>query len=170
MHYDTGMLFHSVFRAHHNATHGRMSRQGLGDVGSPRLLHVLRSFREKGESPSQKELADRLHLSPATVATSLKSLERNGYVEREMDPADCRRNRIALTDKAMEAMERADHVFFSVDRDMLDGFRKEEVDQLGDYLQRMLKNLYAIGGDREAPCVPPPPPEEAFNERKYETT
>lgn len=154
--YNTGMVFHSLFRAHHNATHAQLSRCGVGDVGSPRLLHTLRACQENGETPSQRELADLLHVSPATIATSLKSLERNGYVVRENDPNDCRRNLISITPKALRALEQAQEVFNSVDEDMLTGFTEEEVRQLNQYHLRMLQNLYAIGGDQDAP--PPPRP------------
>lgn len=152
----TGMVFHSLFRAHHNAAQARLTKRGVGDVGSPRLLHVLRDCQERGETPSQRELADLLRVTPATIATSLKSLERNGYVVREIDPGDSRRNLISITDKAVEAMEAAHQVFDTVDRDMLHGFTPEEVEQLDRYHLRMLENLYAIGGDKDAP--PPPDP------------
>jgi len=156
MQFNSGMVFHSLFRAHHNAAHARLTRQGVGDVGSPRLLHMLRHCQEKGETPSQRELADLLHVTPATIATSLKSLERNGYVVREMDPDDCRRNLISITPKAIEAMDEAHKVFTGVDEAMFAGFTEEEVEQLNQYHRRMLENLYAIGGDKDAP--PPPDP------------
>lgn len=154
--FNTGMVFHSLFRAHHNAAHARLSKHGVGEVGSPRLLHVLRVCQEKGETPSQRELADLLHISPATIATSLKSLERNGYVVREVDPADCRRNLISITPKAIQAMEEIQKVFDSVDQDMLSDFTEEEITRLNQFHLRMLQNLYAIGGDQDAP--PPPNP------------
>lgn len=156
MPYNTGMVFHSLFRAHHNAAHARLTKKGVGDVGSPRLLQMLRVCQEKGMTPSQRELADLLHVSPATIATSLKSLERNGYVVREMDPGDCRRNLISITSKAIAAMEETQSVFDSVDEAMFSGFTEEEVKQLNQYHLRMLQNLYAIGGDEDAP--PPPDP------------
>lgn len=155
MTYNTGMVFHSLFRAHHNAVQGQLNRDGLGDIGSPRLLHALRDCGEEGQIPSQRELADLLHVSPATITASLKSLERNGYVERHIDPADSRRNLITITDKALAIMERSDHVFEKVDEHMFFGFTQEEVAQLNHYHLRMLQNLYAIGGDQDAP--PPPP-------------
>ena len=153
MNYNTGMVFHSLFRAHHNAVQGRLNREGLGDIGSPRLLHALRDCRERGETPSQRELADLLHVSPATVATSLKSLERNGYVQRHIDPTDTRRNLISITSKALECMENSCKVFDAVDEHMFSGFTPEEVEQLNLYHLRMLQNLYAIGGDED---MPPP--------------
>lgn len=156
MPFHTGMVFHSLFRAHHNATHANLIRQGVGDVGSPRLLHALRACQKRGEKPSQRELADLLHVTPATIATSLKSLERNGYVVREIDPADSRRNLISITPKALAAMDEAHKVFDRVDEAMFAGFTEEEVEQINRYHRRMLENLYAIGGDKDAP--PPPNP------------
>lgn len=158
MELDQKMVFHALFRAHFNASHANLAREGLGDLGSPRLLHTLLDRHRRGETPSQKELADQLHISPATVATSLKSLERNGYVRRQPDPADTRRNLVSITEKAVEAMERSHAVFLSVDRAMFAGFTPAEVERLNEYHRRMLENLYAIGGDRDAPCVPPAPP------------
>lgn len=161
MTYNSGMVFHSLFRAHHNAAQAGLNRQGLGDIGSPRLLMVLRDREaEHGQPPSQRELADLLHVSAATIATSLKSLERNGYVERRTDPVDSRRNLISITRKAIEALENSHRVFQAVDDFMFSGFSDEEIAQINHFHLRMLQNLYQIGGDKEAPglCPPPPPP------------
>ena len=159
---ERGMMFHALFRAHHNAFQANLAREGLGDVGSPRLLHVLLDYSRRGETPSQKELADRLHLAPATVAASLKSLERNGYVERCVDPADSRRNLVKVTEKTVNSLERSHRVFHRVEEAMFAGFTQEEVERLNEYHRRMLANLYAIGGDQEAECPPPPPPPPAL--------
>lgn len=161
MNYNSGMVFHSLFRAHHNAAQAGLSRQGVGDIGSPRLLMVLREQRERGRLPSQRELADLLHVSAATIATSLKSLERNGYVARRTDPSDCRRNLITITDKGIEALETSHRVFSIVDETMFSGFTDAEIKQLNGFHLRMLQNLYEIGGDEEAPFPPP-----SLSERK----
>lgn len=152
----TGLVFHSLFRAHHNAIHAGLAERGARDLGSPQLLMVIRELTEtNGCPPSQRELAGRMRLSPATIATSLKSLERNGYVERAVDPADTRRNQISITRRAEEALEAGRAVFRSVDAAMLAGFTREEVEALNRFHRRMLENLYQVGGDREAPCPPP---------------
>lgn len=158
---DSRMIFPALLRAHHNAVHALMSARGLGDVGSPRLLAILRQCREQGEDPSQRELADLLHVSPATIAVSLKSLERNGYVQRRVDPADSRRNLISPTPRALEALDASLAVFRAVDEAMLAGFSEEEAALLARLLLRCLENLYQIGGGEDG-CCPPPPfqPEE----------
>lgn len=152
----TGLVFHSLFRAHHNAIHAEMTARGVGDIGSPQLLMVIRELTEKnGCPPSQRELAGRMRLSPATIAASLKSLERNGYVERAVDPADTRRNLISIARKAEEALEAGRAVFQTVDEAMLAGFTREEVEMLNRFHRRMLENLYRIGGDKDESCPPP---------------
>lgn len=164
MNSDPRMIFPALLRAHHNAIHAGMTARGVKDVGSPRLLAILRQCRERGEDPSQRELADLLHVSPATIAVSLKSLERNGYVERRVDPADSRRNLISLTPRALDALEASLAVFRSVDEAMLAGFSEEEVGLLARLHLRCLENLYQIGGGEDNCCPPPPFPPQVKEE------
>lgn len=157
MAFPSGMVFHSLFRAHHNAVQTGLFQNGLGDIGSPRLLMALRDQCSAGRTPSQRELADLLHVSAATIATSLKSLERNGYVARRTDPSDSRRNQITITEKGKAALDASHNVFETVDEFMFSGFSDAEIEQLNGFHLRMLHNLYEIGGDQDAPCPPPPP-------------
>lgn len=113
-----------------------------------------------GRTPSQRELADLLHVSAATIATSLKSLERNGYVARRTDPADSRRNQITITEKGKAALDASHNVFETVDEFMFSGFSDAEIEQLNGFHLRMLHNLYEIGGRPgralSAPAAAPP--------------
>ena len=47
-----------------------------------------------------------VHVSAATMANSLKRLERKGYIQRQSDEKDSRCNRIVITQKGLEAVER----------------------------------------------------------------
>ena len=86
-------------------------------------------------------MAELLHISPAAVANSLKSLERGGYVRREPGQKDARRNRVMLTDKGRAAVEGCQAAFQAVSERMLAGFTREERDQLLALRRRMLENL-----------------------------
>ena len=157
---EPGMLLHQLMRAHHNACTASLSRRGLRDVCSPRLLLELFHCADAPEqAPTQRELADRLHCSPPTIAASLKVLERQGYVERRTDEKDSRRNRISITQKGRDAIRAAMDGFRKVDEHMYHGFSPEERELVYGFHRRMLENLYQIGGDRDAPPPPPPPPE-----------
>lgn len=151
-------LLHLLLRAHFNAQQTGLSRSGLPNLGSPRVLFALMDLTEMGQpAPSQRKLADILHISPATIATSLKSLERSGYVSRQSDERDNRRNLITITEKGEQAVLTCRRVFDSVDSHMFHGFSEAERQQLFEFHQRMLENLYQIGGDADYRCPPPPP-------------
>lgn len=137
-----GMLFQELTRVRHNIVHTELAAQGLSDLGAPMILFVLKHRGQEGEIAVQRQLADILHVSPATIAVSLKSLERGGYVEKRPDAADARRKRIALTSKGNDAVEMCAAVFRTVDDRMFHGFTKEETRLLTAYLRRMLENLH----------------------------
>ena len=165
MEVESGMLLHQLMRAHHNACTASLDRRGLRDVGSPRLLLELFHWPDAQQLPTQKELADRLHCAPPTIAASLKVLERQGYVERRTDEKDSRRNRIYITQKGRDAIRSAMEGFRKVDEYMYHGFSPEERELVYGFHRRMLENLYQIGGNRDDPPPPPPGSSESL-ERK----
>lgn len=147
-----GMLFHALNRAHVNLLQAELSRRGLSDVGSPLILFILDHHGDRGEIASQRELAQQLHVSPATIAKSVKSLERLGYVEKRPDEADNRRNRIAITGKGAAAVKQCFEVFRQVDERMTQGLTPEERAELDRLQRKMLHNLGANGKGRCCPC------------------
>ena len=161
----TGLLLHQLMRAHHNACMAALARRGVRDVGSPRLLWALSRYPDDpAQAPTQKELADKLHSAPPTVAASLKALERQGYVARRTDQRDTRRNRISITQKGRDAIAQSMEAFRQVDGHMYLGFSPQERALADGLFSRMLENLYQIGGDRRQdpppdPLGPPPAPE-----------
>lgn len=150
------MLFHDVHRAHRNAIIAALSRLGLQDVGQPKVLVVLNSLQEG--AASQRALAEELHISPATMATSLKSLERKGYVTKQSDARDGRCKRVSITPKGVDAVHRFGDAFATVDEQLYAGFTQQEMELLKDFHRRMLQNLYAIGGGSGPDCCDPPTP------------
>ena len=105
------------------------------------ILFLLKDKGREGRIAAQKELSDAMHVSPATVAVSLKSLEREGYVEKLAVETDQRRKAVRLTPKGEAAIQRCVQVFEAVDQSMFEGFRPEETRQACGYLMRMLHNL-----------------------------
>ena len=162
---ESGILLHQLLRAHHNASMAALAQRGLQAISSPRLLlELYRCPDDPAQAPTQKELADRLHSAPPTIAASLKVLERQGYVERRTDQKDTRRNRISITQKGRDAIAQSMDAFRQVDGHMYHGFSPEERALADALFSRMLENLYQIGGSRRQdpipdPLAPPPPPE-----------
>ncbi|OIH92417.1 MarR family winged helix-turn-helix transcriptional regulator [Curtobacterium sp. MCBA15_001] len=62
---------------------------------------------EIDDCPYPAELAARLVLPKASVTVYLKNLEAKGFVRREIDPADLRRHRLALTPEGAQTLDKA---------------------------------------------------------------
>lgn len=140
------MLFHVLHRTHVNALQTELHARGLADVGAPMILFILDHHGDHGEIASQRELAQALRVSPATIATSLKSLERLGYVEKRVDEKDARRNRVLITEKGKAAVQQCFAVFHDIDLRMMAGLTVQEQEELDRLHRKMLNNL---GGSSE---------------------
>ena len=90
---------------------------------------------------TQKELADSLHISPASVATSIKRLEKTGFVKRATDKDDVRKNRLSLTDDGLNILREFRIICDETDKKMFTGFSEEECGLLCSFLQRLYNNL-----------------------------
>lgn len=117
-------------------THRAASEIGLYDGQMP-LLETL----EQGGCLTQKALADRLHVSPASVAVSIKRMQKTGVVDKLPSEDDLRYNRIMLTEKGRDLTRRTRELFDRLDDEMFAGFSAEECEQLYEYLCRMIHNL-----------------------------
>ena len=146
------LLGRQLTQVHRAALQRELETAGLGEIGHPVLLSILESsFRREGRSccPAQRELAELLHVSPAAVTASLKSLERGGYIRREPEERDARRNRVTLTEKGSAAVLECREAFERVFRRMTEGFTLEEKQWLISARRRMIRNLSRpAGGDR----------------------
>lgn len=67
------------------------------------FAQLLALFEEEGLS--QRELGMRVQIDPSTMAHTLRRMERDGLVQREVDSADRRRVVVTLTDHARSLEE-----------------------------------------------------------------
>jgi len=126
---------------HRRSNLAQMSLNTIGlHFGHPRILFTIAHL----EGASQKEVADRLHVSPASLATSLKRLEKAGFLGRSIDDQDQRVNKIELTEKGKEAVNTCHLQMMSIDRLMMRGFSDDEQNQLHGLLARLNANLETI--------------------------
>jgi DNA-binding MarR family transcriptional regulator len=138
------LLSRRLNQAHHAAIQAELNAAGLREVCHPMLLSILQSYcdqDEEGKCHAQSQLAQALHVSPAAVANSLKSLEKSGYIRREPGAQDARRNQIIVTEKGAQAVEGCLQAFERVSQRMLCDFSPQEKELLQNLQQRMLQNL-----------------------------
>lgn len=105
--------------------------------GQHRMLMCI----SDNEFVSQKEIAAHMKISTATVAVSLKKLEKGGYIEKIVDENDNRLNKIVLTDKAKAIVNDSKKMFDTVEDTMFKNFSNEEKQQFKEYLERIEGNL-----------------------------
>lgn len=79
----------------------KMLRDSGVYFGQPPVLDYL---SEHGEC-SQKELSDGINVSPASVAVSVKRMQKSGLITKISDENDLRCNRIALTENGKQRTE-----------------------------------------------------------------
>lgn len=96
---------------------------------------------EREDGQSQKNLAEQLQRSPATVTVMLKRMESSGYVRREADPKDLRSLRVYLTDLGRSALQELREVIQELEQQAQKDFTPEESEIMSALAQRMLQNL-----------------------------
>lgn len=109
--------------------------------GQPEILEYLAGHGDC----SQREIADFLGVSPASIATSLKRMSKAGFIERTPDEADRRVNRLRLTAKGEEIRKAGRAECDRVDEAVFKGFSDEEIAAFSDMLARISKNLSLDG-------------------------
>ncbi|QEY35818.1 MarR family transcriptional regulator [Caproiciproducens galactitolivorans] len=98
-------------------------------------------YVEKHEKCTQRELADTLQVSPPSIATSVKRMQKTGLLEKENDENDLRRTRISITEKGRAQMNQCRRAFDMIDLQMFEGFSEEETALFKEYLSRVIANL-----------------------------
>lgn len=113
----------------------------VSDIGLHRSqLFILMQIAERGSLVSQKEIADRFHISQAAVTGALHKLEGDGYITRTRGE-DNRYNRIELTEKGRDTVECSQRLFSETDRCLFEGFDEAELVSYIACLEKIRKNM-----------------------------
>lgn len=113
-----------------------LERLGIG----PGQMPVLGELDRHGKL-TQRALAEKTHVTAATISGTLKRMERAGLITRSSDETDARVSIVELTDKGQNYRDEAVRLFVETDVNMLEGFTEEELTQLLSYLNRMHENV-----------------------------
>ena len=123
-------------RLHRSLIDDRIHPHGANRTEHMTLMHLSHTPR----CPSQRELAEHLHITPAAVTGILKKLESDGLITRTAGQ-DTRFHEITLTEHGREVVVRSREIFREIDCSMLDGFSEEELHTYLSFLKRMEGNM-----------------------------
>lgn len=140
--------FRMLHAAHRAATDASLSRFGVREFGQPFILFMLERGVD-GSAAAQRQLSEKLRVSPATMTASLKALEKQGCIRRAPDESDQRRKRIEITEKGRQVAAKCRCAFERVDEAMYEGFTEGEIAELSAFFERMTANLRGIYAGEE---------------------
>lgn len=124
--------------------HRYIMEKRLESTGVFQSQHRMLMHLSHNECASQKDIAEAMHISTATVAVTLKKLEKGGYIKKEMDTSDNRNNHIRITPMGQKVVEESEIIFETMDKGIFEGFTKEELKQYMEFLDRIVGNLKKI--------------------------
>lgn len=105
--------------------------------GQPPILEYLKLHN----GCSQKQMATALQISPASVAVSIRRMEKSGLLQRENSESDLRRNCVLLTEKGERVLSLAHTELNKLDDRLFSDFTDEEIGTLTALLCRCIGNL-----------------------------
>lgn len=101
---------------------------------------------EQNENCTQAIIADFLGVSPASVATSTKRLQKAGLITKTVDKNNLRCKRLALTDKGRSAIENHMNIFRKYEELIFQNFSDEEKEMLMKSLEKLVDKMREIEG------------------------
>ncbi|WP_194924527.1 MarR family transcriptional regulator [Catenulispora pinisilvae] len=106
-------------------------------------FYSLVTLRRLGEPDgvSQRRLMRALNLSSGTISTRVDRLVERGLVTRDVDPADRRNSRVALTAQGIALFERVTPAHIATENRLLAALDPTQRDQLIDLLRALLVSL-----------------------------
>lgn len=136
--------------------HLGQTHRAIQSAFSSRVGHALPRWRillalhELGSS-SQKVLAERCRLDPASLTRQLQAMQKLGWISREVDAGDNRLTNASLTDAGRAVVQEALPRRAAFFQEMLEGLGEAEIAQLNRALDVLERNaLAAARGAAEA--------------------
>lgn len=124
--------------------HRKIMQNLLDETGVYQAQHRLLMQISRNQNVSQKEIADSMGISTATIAVSLKKLEKGGYINKVMDEGDNRFNQITITEKGKEVVKQSIQIFETTDQKIFTGLSAEDKAAMSALLQKLDTNLDSL--------------------------
>ncbi|MBQ6239559.1 MAG: MarR family transcriptional regulator [Firmicutes bacterium] len=122
----------------------RVVEQALRKTGVFRAQHHILLYLSDHENSSQKDIAEELHISPASVAASVKKLVQGGYIEKKINESDARYYEVTLTPLGRSIVTESYRIFGEYIETMYAGIPDEEMQASIQTMLKIRDNLQAV--------------------------
>jgi DNA-binding MarR family transcriptional regulator len=106
-----------------------------------RVIAVLGRF----PGLSAVEVAERTLMDKVAVSRAVTKLIKNGRIDREFADSDKRRSILNLSEDGKNLHDEIAQLALQFERDLLDGFSEEEMNNLNSVMERLLARASLIG-------------------------
>lgn len=132
-----------------STVHRKTCEKKVLKTGVFRSQHRILMYISQNQYQSQKDIAKAMDVSTATIAISIKKLQKGGYIKKSTDLKDNRFNQIELTEKGKEIVKLSYQIFDEIEQNLFKGFSESEIDNLIGYFKRMTDNLLDMNNKKE---------------------
>lgn len=132
-------IFGHVVKLHFHRMHETLDKVGIYPGQHPVLFHLLLK-----DGQSQKELAQKIKIQPATITVMLKRMEKAQIVERKVDTNDQRIIRVYLTEEGKRIAQEAKEIINEIGKECFANFTQEEEVILRRLLLQIKDNLLKV--------------------------
>ena len=130
-------LLSQIIRSHHTRAHMLFQKIGLSR-GQPPIISML----SEEDGLTQKEISEKLHLTPATITDTLQRMEKLEFLERKPDSKDLRVTRVYLTEKGKALQSEIIAIRNTIENDFFQGFTLEEKLLLRRFFLQIRDNIF----------------------------
>lgn len=134
--YQLTEAFSVIFKTLHQRSYQKLSQYKLYP-GQPKILSLIKSK----EGITQKELAEKNSVTPATITGMLSKLEANHYLYRVPDEEDKRILRVYLTPEGRLMADQAEVFMDRLTESLFDDFTEEELSTYLRLTEKIKQNL-----------------------------
>lgn len=112
---------------------------GLIDEGYKGMFVMLRILQESDSDIVAGDLAKKMNVSTARIASALNTLQSKGYIKRESEKNDARKVVIRLTEQGAQALEARKIYISETIAPMLSNLTEEEISTFFVLIKKLLK-------------------------------
>ncbi|MGI6189780.1 MAG: MarR family transcriptional regulator [Clostridiales bacterium] len=134
-----GRMFAHTAKMHRDLLRRLAHKNGL-EHGQPIALAVISA----NEGISQRQLSEKLFITPASATSLLQKMERSGLVERKPDPNDQRAFCIYLTQRGHLVDKQMKKGLKEIENACLKNFSQCDIEEFRRLLSKFHNNLYEI--------------------------
>ena len=105
------------------------------------VIMFLKHSYSEGKEVFQRDVECNLNIRSSTATGILKTLEKNGYIERVSVPSDARLKKLVLTEKSYAMFEQIDPFIKAINTKITEGLTEEEIEQFFCITEKLKQNI-----------------------------